>query len=181
MTATGFHEGEIATQRRAGVEADAKRLEVMLDSPRLSHGATRFLASQRFVALTGRDRDGFLWTSPVVSEPGFLVGRDDILSLSKTPRAGDPLHEMPIGQQVGLIAIDFATRRRVRINGRLLGSDSAGMTVRVEQSYGNCPKYIPRRAINVGAFAAPPSIRAKRATFLGPADQNVARFARIEG
>jgi hypothetical protein len=87
------------------------------------------------------------------------------------PRAGDPLHEMPIGQQVGLIAVDFATRRRVRINGTLLGTDSAGMTVRVEQSYGNCPKYIHRRAINVGAFAAPPSIPAKRATFLGPADQ----------
>ena len=30
MTATGFHEGEIATQRRAGVESDAKRLERML-------------------------------------------------------------------------------------------------------------------------------------------------------
>ena len=171
MTATGFHEGEIATQRRAGVEADAKRLEVMLDSPRLSHGATRFLASQRFVALTGRDRDGFLWTSPVVSEPGFLVGRDDILSLSKTPRAGDPLHEMPIGQQVGLIAIDFATRRRVRVNGKLLGADDTGLTVGVDQAYGNCPQYIHRRAIDVGGFTGSPSTHARRVTLLHPSDQ----------
>jgi len=171
VTATGFHEGEIATQRRAGVEADAKRLERMLDSARLSIGVTGFLASQRFAALSGRDRDGVLWISPLAAPPGFLHAQDEVLHVSAMPRAGDPLHEMPIGQQVGLIAIDFATRRRVRINGTLLGADSAGMTVRVEQSYGNCPKYIHRRAINVGAFAAPPSIRAKRATFLSPADQ----------
>ena len=171
MTATGFHEGEIATQRRAGVEADAKRLEVMLDSPRLSQGATGFLASQQFIALTGRDRDGLLWISPVVSEPGFLHGQGNVLSVSSTPRDGDPLHDMPIGQQVGLIAVDFATRRRVRVNGKLLGADGAGMTVRVDQSYGNCPRYIHRRAIDVGGFAASPSIRARRATLLQASDQ----------
>lgn len=171
MTATGFHEGEIATQRRAGVQADAKRLERMLDSPRLSAGTTKFLASQRFAALSGRDRDGVLWISPLAAPPGFLLGQDDVLQVSARPRDGDPLHEMPIGQQVGLIAIDFATRRRVRINGMLLGAGDAGMTVRVDQSYGNCPQYIHRRIIDAGAFAAPPSIRARHATFLGPADR----------
>jgi predicted pyridoxine 5'-phosphate oxidase superfamily flavin-nucleotide-binding protein len=171
MTATGFHEGEIATQRRAGVEAEAKRLEVMLDSPRLSQGATRFLASQRFVALTGRDRNGLLWTSPVAGEPGFLRGQDDVLRVSSTPRAGDPLHEMPIDQHVGLIAIDFATRRRVRINGKLLSADDAGMTLRVDQSYGNCPQYIHRRAVDAGGFAASPSLRARHAELLNPSDQ----------
>jgi hypothetical protein len=171
MTATGFHQGEIATQRRAGVEADAKRLEVMLDSPRLSQGATRFLASQRFVALTGRDRDGLLWTSPVAGEPGFLRGQDNVLSVSSTPREGDPLREMPIDQQVGLIAIDFATRRRVRINGKLVGADDEGLTLRVHQSYGNCPSYIHRRSVDAGGFAASPSLRARRATVLHPSDQ----------
>ncbi|MBV8789393.1 MAG: pyridoxamine 5'-phosphate oxidase family protein [Mycobacterium sp.] len=143
----------------------------MLDSPRLSQGATRFLASQRFVALTGRDRDGLLWISPVAGEPGFLRGRDDMLSVSSTPRDGDPLHHMPIEQQIGLIAIDFATRRRVRINGKLLSADDAGLTLRVDQSYGNCPQYIHRRAVDAGGFAASPLIRARRAEFLHPSDQ----------
>ena len=35
----GFHEGEIAVQRRAGVRADAQRLEGMLDPADLSGGA----------------------------------------------------------------------------------------------------------------------------------------------
>jgi predicted pyridoxine 5'-phosphate oxidase superfamily flavin-nucleotide-binding protein len=171
MTATGFHEGEIATQRRAGVEADAKRLERMLDSARLSKGATGFLASQRFAVLSGHDRDGVLWISPLTAPPSFLHAQDEVLQVSATPRAGDPLHEMPIGQQVGLIAVDFATRRRVRVNGTLLDADSEGMTVRVEQSYGNCPTYIHPRAINVSAFAVASSTRANRVTLLDPADQ----------
>jgi predicted pyridoxine 5'-phosphate oxidase superfamily flavin-nucleotide-binding protein len=167
---TGFHEGEIATQRRAGVEADVKRLEKMLDSARLSQGVTGFLALQRFAALTGRDRDGVLWISPLAAPPGFLEGQDYALHVSAVPRDGDPLHGMPVGQQVGLIAIDFAARRRLRINGTFVGADNAGMTVRVDQSYGNCPQYIHRRAIDVCAFASPP-IHARRATLLDPADR----------
>lgn len=173
MTATGFHEGEIATQRRAGVQADAKRLESMLDSAGLSQGAARFLASQRFAALTGRDADGVLWISPLAGPPGFLSGHGDILHVSALPRDGDPLHEMPIGDQVGLIVIDFATRRRLRINGQLLGADGLGMSVRVGQSYGNCPKYIHQRPVNAANFAPSPSTPARRSTVLDPAAQEM--------
>ncbi|BCZ24208.1 pyridoxamine 5'-phosphate oxidase family protein [Mycobacterium senriense] len=171
MTATGFHEGELAVQRRAGVEAEAGRLESMLDSSDLSRGAASFLASQRFAALTGRDHDGLLWVSPLAAPPGFLRGQEGVLHVSAAPRDGDPLHEIQTGQQVGLIAIDFATRRRLRINGELVGADHNGMTVRVDQSYGNCPKYIHRRAIDVASLAAPPSKRPGRATVLGPSDR----------
>ncbi|KKC02179.1 pyridoxamine 5'-phosphate oxidase family protein [Mycobacterium nebraskense] len=169
MSASGFHEGEAATQRRAGVEAEARRLEGMLDASGLSPGAARFLASQRFAALTGRDHDGVLWISPLAAPPGFLHGQDDILHVSALPRDGDPLHSIPGGQQVGLIAIDFATRRRLRVNGELVSADHRGMTVRVDQSYGNCPKYIHRRAIDAAGLAAPASQR--RTTLLDPSDQ----------
>lgn len=171
MTVTGFHEGELAVQHRAGVEAEAGRLESMLDPSGLSHGAARFLASQRFAALTGRDPDGVLWVSPLAAAPGFLRGHEGVLHMTATPRSGDPLHEIQAGQQVGLIAIDFATRRRLRINGELVGADHASMTVRVEQSYGNCPKYIHPRTIDVADLAAPPSKPPERATHLDPSNQ----------
>lgn len=173
MTAIGFHEGERATQRQAGVEAEAGRLEGMLDSPQLSRGAAAFLASQRFAALTGRDHAGALWISPLTGPPGFLRGDDGVLHVSTVPRAGDPLNQIPVGQQVGLIAIDFLTRRRLRVNGALVGTDAAGMTVHVDQSYGNCPKYIHPHAIDVAAFASTPPVSARRATLLDPADRAV--------
>jgi uncharacterized protein len=142
----------------------------MLDAPRLSRGAAQFLTAQRFAALTGRDREGVLWTSPLSGQPGFLRGADDILQISAAPREGDPLHGMPVGQQVGLIAIEFAARRRMRINGILTEGDDAGLTVHVDQAYGNCPQYIHRRDVNVPAVATPTDT-SRRATSLSAADQ----------
>lgn len=158
-------------QRRAGVEAEAGRLESMLDSSGLSQGAARFLASQPFAALTGRDDNDVLWVSPLAAPPGFLRGHEGLLHVSASPRDGDPLHEIQTGQQVGLIAIDFATRRRLRINGELVGADHASMSVRVDQAYGNCPKYIHRRLIDVAGLNAAASKRPRRATHLDSSDQ----------
>jgi uncharacterized protein len=171
MTGTGFHEGELATQRRAGVEADAKRLEKMLDSAHLSAGAARFLALQTFTAVTGRDRSGVLWVSPLAGPAGFLQGEDNLLRVSTVPREGDPLHRMPIGQQIGMIAIDFAARRRIRINGTLVDGTDAGLTVQIDQAYGNCPQYIHRREPNGSMLAATPAADARHATRLAAADQ----------
>jgi uncharacterized protein len=180
MTATGFHEGEIATQRRAGVESDAKRLERMLDSARISEGAAKFIALQRFAALSGRDSEGVLWVSPLAAPPGFLHGSEDLLGISASPREGDPLREMPIGQQVGLIAIDLVARRRLRINGVLVARDGgpncAEMTVRVEQAYGNCPQYIKPQEVNVAALRS--AAAARRTDFLEPAGERM--IARAE-
>lgn len=156
MTVTGFHEGEVATQRLAGVEANAKRLERMLDTASLSVGAAKFLAAQRFVAFTARDADDVLWTSPIAGPPGFLQGHDDQLRILAAPRSGDPLHELAVGQQVGLIAIDFEGRRRMRLNGVLRAGDKAGLVVGVDQAYGNCPQYIHRHAIDVPALSTSP-------------------------
>jgi predicted pyridoxine 5'-phosphate oxidase superfamily flavin-nucleotide-binding protein len=171
MSATGFHEGELATQRRAGVEADAKRLERMLDSAHLSAGAAKFLALQTFTAMAGRDRDGVLWISPLAAPAGFLQGEDNLLRVSIVPREADPLHRMPIGQQVGLVAIDFAARRRMRINGTLVGGDDAGLTVQIDQAYGNCPQYIHRREPDVAMFAATPAAEARHSARLDANDQ----------
>jgi hypothetical protein len=167
---TGFHEGEVAIQRRAGVEDFAKRLENMLSPHGLSAGAAQFLSTQRFAAMSGRDREGVLWISPLSGQPGFLRGAADIVQISVVPREGDPLHGAPIGQQIGLIAIDFATRRRLRVNGFLVAADETGMRIHVDQAYGNCPKYIHRRDVNVPAIANS-SDTSRHTTSLSSADQ----------
>jgi predicted pyridoxine 5'-phosphate oxidase superfamily flavin-nucleotide-binding protein len=114
---------------------------------------------------------GVLWTSPLSAPPGFLHGDGDILQILAAPREGDPLHRMPIGQQVGLISIDFAARRRMRINGTLVQDGDTGMRVHVDQAYGDCPQYIHRRDVNAYVVATAPSADARRATSLAPADQ----------
>lgn len=88
--ADGFHGGELAVQRRAGVMAEAGRLSGMLAPARLGGGLARFLAGRTFAVLTGHDRDGRLWISPLTGRPGFLAPTaPTTLSIHAAPAPGD--------------------------------------------------------------------------------------------
>ncbi len=158
--APGFHEGEIQVQQRAGVRAQAQQLVRMLDPAELSRGAAGFLAERTFIAVTARDQDSTLWTSPLTGAAGFLRVTGPLhLHIASVPAPGDPLSELPAGQQVGLVAIEFAKRRRLRINGYLTVSAGSGLSVDVDQAYGNCPQYIQQRQLTpVGREPDPPSL-----------------------
>jgi predicted pyridoxine 5'-phosphate oxidase superfamily flavin-nucleotide-binding protein len=57
------------------------------------------------------------------------------------------------GEPVGLLAIDFAGRRRVRVNGTVIAVAADGFDVAVDQAFGNCPRYIEQRRL---VHAEPP-------------------------
>jgi hypothetical protein len=147
----GFHAGELAVQHRAGVAAQAARLVRMLEPAELDGGIARFLADRTFAALTGRDRTGRLWVTPLTGGPGFLsVTSATTLQVSATLPADDPLHELPADQPVGMVVVEFAARRRVRVNGTLVQSGPDRLVIEAEQAYGNCPQYIQQRILAPG-------------------------------
>ncbi len=156
----GFHDGELAVQRQAAVTAAAARLEGMLAQAELSQGVASFLAGRTFSAMTARDHQGRLWTSPLVGAAGFLEVLDPTsLSVGAAPGPGDPLHRLDAGQSVGLIVIDYARRRRFRLNGVLTATSANRLTVTVEEAFGNCPQFIPQREISpLESSAAPQGI-----------------------
>ncbi|MEV4604324.1 pyridoxamine 5'-phosphate oxidase family protein [Amycolatopsis sp. NPDC049253] len=156
--AAGFHSGELSVQRQAGLEFEAARLEGMLAPAHLSHGAEGFLAQREFAAVTARDAGGTLWTSPLLGPAGFLEGFDTTLVVHTRPGAGDPLHELPTGEPAGLIAVEFATRRRLRVNGTVVASAEGGFLLDVEQAYGNCPSYIQQRRLEIDPEPAPAAV-----------------------
>jgi len=156
ISTAGFHSGELAVQQRAGVTHDAARLEGMLAPARLDGGAARFLAQRRLTILTARDRDGLLWVSPLLGEPGFLDAHGTILDVHTTPAEGDPLHGLPAGQPVGLVAFEPAIRRRLRVNGTLTATGPTGLRIEAEQAYGNCPSYIVPREVPTAGHADGP-------------------------
>jgi predicted pyridoxine 5'-phosphate oxidase superfamily flavin-nucleotide-binding protein len=169
--ATGFHSGELAVQRRAGVERQAARLSTMVARGELRGGIAAFLANATFAALTARDRAGRLWTSPLVGQPGFLTAASPTsLTISSAPNAEDPLHELPGGQPVGLIVMDFAARRRLRINGTLTVAADGGLAIDVVQAYGNCPQYIHPRKLERGAHVHDASTLIRHGATLEPQD-----------
>jgi hypothetical protein len=93
-----------------------------------------FLAQRTFAVMTARDDAGVLWTSPLQGPPGFLDGRGAQLRIGATAGPGDPLADLPADQAVGLLVIDFATRRRVRVNGDLTAAGPDGLTIDVSTS-----------------------------------------------
>ncbi len=144
----GFHAGELAVQHQAGVAAEAARLARMLEPVELGGGIARFLADRTFAVLTGRDHAGRLWVTPLTGPAGFLhVTSLTTLEVSAALPAGDPLHALPAGQQVGLVVVEFAARRRVRVNGILGQAGPGRLVIKVEQAYGNCPQYIQQRVL----------------------------------
>jgi predicted pyridoxine 5'-phosphate oxidase superfamily flavin-nucleotide-binding protein len=164
---TGFHEGELTVQRRAGVHLDAARLSGMLQPVALAGGIVKFLAQRTFLAVTARDAAGRLWTSPLVGRRGFLVAQSETaLAIHAAIPAGDPLHRISAAQKVGMVTIDFAARRRVRLNGTLVAASRSLLLVEIEQAFGNCPQYIQQRLLAPDEPARADSGTVRRGTTL---------------
>jgi uncharacterized protein len=174
--ATGFHGGELAVQRRAGVQQQAARLSSMVERGELRGGISAFLAGATFAAITGRDAAGRLWTAPLVGARGFLTPASPTrLLIASTPDPADPLSGLPGGQPVGLIVMDFAARRRLRINGTLTVA-ADGLAIDVVQAYGNCPQHIhPRHPLSADLGGGTERIR--RGDALRPEDVDLVQTA----
>jgi hypothetical protein len=167
----GFHGGELAVQRQAGVEAEAARLAPMVARGELRAGRAAFISEATFSAIAARDRAGRLWTSPLLGAPGFLQATSPTtLEINAPLASADPLHGLPSRQSVGIIAINFTTRRRVRINGSLTSADAGRMTVSVDQAYGNCPQYIQQRDVHIDGPPDGERARLYSGNALRPAD-----------
>jgi len=175
---TGFHAGELAVQRKAGTLEEAARLTPMLDPAELRGGIVAFLADRTFAVITARDGAGRLWTSPLTGPRGFLeAAGPTTLVINTRLGEGDPLHGLPAGQQAGLVVVEFATRRRVRVNGTLTGAGDATLVMEVEQAYGNCPQYIHQRLLAQGTPGSAGAGDVRRDEALAPADAELVRAA----
>lgn len=149
MNDQAYHDGEIAVQERAG-ERDMARRHGAGISSRIVPGALAFLTRQRLLALSTTGDDGHLWTSVWCGRPGFVRSADGrhlvIDRTLMTVSPADPvLRRLAAGRDVGLLAIELASRRRLRINGTIAGVSAGEMSVVVRESVTNCPKYIQRR------------------------------------
>jgi predicted pyridoxine 5'-phosphate oxidase superfamily flavin-nucleotide-binding protein len=161
-----FHAGELAVQARAGAQEMARRVSNGM-RPSMPPVVQEFLLGQPMLVVASVDAAGRRWASLLAGPPGFARALDDrTLQVTARPAPGDPLADnLRSGARVGIIAIEFATRRRMRLNGVVemssggavdLSSGEVGeagdasgsaltFRVRAEQVYGNCQKYIQAR------------------------------------
>lgn len=167
-----YHSGELEVQARAGVLEMAGRIGKGIHSS-IPPLAEDFLRDQSMAVLATIDRDARVWASLVTGNPGFIQIIDERTVWIDVPLAsGDLLLEnIKEKGEAGMIAIDFATRRRMRLNGQAEAPLDGGILLRANQVYSNCPKYIQARVIESSAIEPDIYPTAKRASSLNPEQQ----------
>ena len=159
-----FHAGERAIQERTGERATA-RLNGRMIAPSIPAGARAFVGRQAYGVLGHVSPAGDLWATFLTAQEGFASVDEagTLLSLDVTGVADD-LARAPSfcairpGDHLGLLFIDLATRRRLRVNGRVTATSPGRLDLAVDQSFPNCAKYIQRRDVNLGPGGAEPAV-----------------------
>jgi len=151
-----WHEGERAIQARLGMLERMDRIGRRNIRGFMPDQHRAFFAQLPFLIVGSVDRQGWPWASILAAPPGFARSPDErTLHIAAQPVAGDPLAESLLpGAPLGILGIELPTRRRNRMNGHISTVDATGVSVAVEQSFGNCPQYIQRREY---VWAAPPA------------------------
>jgi predicted pyridoxine 5'-phosphate oxidase superfamily flavin-nucleotide-binding protein len=139
-----YHPGETAVQRRNGVTRDGWGSAGT--GAQIPPVAARFLSAQRLVVIGAAADDGTVWADAVTGPAGFVTAGppDRTILIEGLPRLPAPHFEDE--RDIGLLAIEPPTRRRMRVNGTAR-RDGDRLVVRTEQVYSNCPKYIQTRDI----------------------------------
>jgi predicted pyridoxine 5'-phosphate oxidase superfamily flavin-nucleotide-binding protein len=143
MDASPFHPDELEAQARAGHAPRGAGIRNFMPD---QHRSFFPLLPYLFVATT--DANGWPLATMLNGAAGFVHAPDPVtLRIDTLPEPEDPAAAtLRNGREIGILGIDFTTRRRNRANGRIADLDAAGFTVAVRQSFGNCAKYIQRRA-----------------------------------
>ncbi len=146
-----FHEGERWVQERAGELLEGERNgRVLADA--ILKGALKFIAQQPMVVLGSIDKEENVWASVLFGKPGFMTAPDEQtveFDLSRASiNASDPFwSNIEAIARIGALVIELESRRRLRINGEADRPTPERLTLRVAESFPNCPKYIQRRQI----------------------------------
>ena len=141
-----FHSGEVAVQERSGQRSEAI-LNARVIEPRIPERAIPFLAQQFWCIAAFQDNEGEIQAQAFGAAPGFATTakgtHDDgqILTLD----IGLPLQAT---DYIGLIFIDLARRRRLRVNGQVISAGDEKTLITVREGYPNCPKFITQRDIS---------------------------------
>jgi predicted pyridoxine 5'-phosphate oxidase superfamily flavin-nucleotide-binding protein len=139
-----FHAGELRAQQLAGGGPPGAPIRSQMPDQH-----RQFFPLLPFICVAAADASGWPLATLLHGAPGFVSSPEaGQLRIAGLPDSSDPAHaHLHAGADIGLLGIDLATRRRNRANGVLAQADDAGLLVDVQQSFGNCPRYIQVRQL----------------------------------
>lgn len=144
-----FHKGERHIQKKLGEEHIAN-LSSRLVLNCVVGNAVNFVENQSTIIISSQGIDGYVWTSFVVGQKGFVKVPQPgtlVINMSMLCCKRDDLLDQNIqsNHNIGCLFIDPVFGRRFRVNGTV-DLEDCNLKVTVIEAYPNCPKYIQRRA-----------------------------------
>ncbi len=149
MTQSAFHDGEVALQKRVGVAEKMAEFGDRILRPFMPNQHREFFETLPMFFIGSEDGAGDVWASVLYGPPGFVQSpTDTTLNIQGNFPPEDPLAQaLTVNKHVALLGIELPTRRRNRANGRIAAHADGQIEFQLEQSFGNCPKYIQPRFI----------------------------------
>jgi len=146
-----FHAGEVYVQSRLGVAEQAERIGSKFIRPFLPEQHRECFTQLPHIIIGATDTEGQPWATYMSGDDGFIQSPSDtVLDIQASLPSADPLERsLRTGQKIGLLGIQLENRRRNRLNGVISTHSASRISVQVDQSYGNCPKYIHKRKIKL--------------------------------
>lgn len=146
-TSSLFHRGEREVQERVGVRESSEHIGQRFIRNYLPGEHKTFFSQLPFVLIGAIDSLGRPWASLLMGRPGFVDAPDaNTLEINSRLVFGDPLNGLLAkGADVGLLGIEYHSRRRNRVAGQVTAVADHLITIRIDQTFGNCPQYIQSR------------------------------------
>lgn len=166
-----FHAGERSLHEKLDISERQHQLGLRMIRDHMPDQHREFFASLSSVHIGTLDSSGHPWAVMRVGSAGFMASADDkTLSISSSPLLGEPADlDFSVGAKVSVVGIEFETQRRNRLNATIAAAEGNTLALHVDQSYGNCPKYIQIRS--KASATATQSAQIEASTILGEADR----------
>ena len=142
-----FHEGEKSFHKSLGIEDRMDELGKRIMRNYMPDQHREFFAQLPMIHICVLDENDHPCAILRTGKPGFIASPDEYtLTINSEPLAGEPQNlQLGQGSKISIVGVEFATRRRNRLNATITSNDNGKLEMRVDQSFGNCPKYIQIR------------------------------------
>ncbi|WP_420996606.1 pyridoxamine 5'-phosphate oxidase family protein [Cupriavidus sp. 30B13] len=188
-----WHAGELRIQESLGVAERMRDVGRRVIRDFMPEQHQLFFSGLPFLVVGTVDADGDPWATLLAGKPGFVASPDSrLLRIGIAPDPRDPAAAgLADGGGIGLLGVEFQTRRRNRLNGVVANRSATAFEVAVTQSFGNCPQYLQMREVEFVRDPSTPApdgaqplaaLSARERALIGGADMLfVASYADLAG
>ncbi|MDU0353706.1 pyridoxamine 5'-phosphate oxidase family protein [Paraglaciecola aquimarina] len=141
---TSWHEGELSIQNKAGTAERMAEIGPKFIRKFMPQQHRDFFLGLSMIYIGYHDYNESVNASILFGAPGFIQSPNETeLLINAQYSLGDfVIEQLTVGDRIGLLGIEFATKRRNRVNALIIEVNQKTIRLKVLQSFGNCPKYI---------------------------------------